>query len=179
MPEVKRGARKRSGAFSLLELLIVILLAGIIAWLVSGVYRHRLRSEKTLSVSRIRSLVLDPNATKRQLICIDRCRECFFEDSEGAMSAAGFALPPVQAYGVDGQGQTYRLQFGRYRDRPICLRFRGYADGHTSRMILESEERFYYLPAYFGETERFSTIEDAAARWTRNRDLLRSRGDYY
>jgi len=95
------------------------------------------------------------------------------------MEPAPFALPPLRAYGVDTSAQPYRLHFGRYQDHPICLRFNAYADGHTSRMILEAGKSFYYLPAYFGKIERYPSLEDAVARWNRDKDLLNSRWDYY
>jgi hypothetical protein len=71
------------------------------------------------------------------------------------------------------------MEFGRYRDHPVCLRFRGYSDGHTSRMIVESGETFYYIPAFFGEVRSYSSLGDAVARWTRDNDLLHNRWDYY
>ncbi|ADV45326.1 prepilin-type N-terminal cleavage/methylation domain-containing protein [Nitratifractor salsuginis] len=170
--------RQHQRAFTLLELLIVILLMGVMAMLLVGVFKRAGSREGPPKITQLREKVLKGVKGSRELFCIDNCTRCFYLEG-GEVTEAGFALPPLSAYIVDAEGQPHRLEYGRYQDHPVCLRFRSAEDGHTSRLIIGSEGAFYYIPSYFGEVERYASLEDAVARWTRDRDLLHNRWDYY
>lgn len=147
--------------------------------LLVGVFKRTGSREGPPKITQLREKVLKGTERRRELFCIDNCTRCFYLNGGGKVSEAGFALPPLKAYIVDTDGQQHRMEYGRYQDHPVCLRFRGYGDGHTSRLIIASEGAFYYIPSYFGTVESFSSLEDAVSRWTRDRDLLHSRWDYY
>lgn len=182
MPEVARPTpRIRSGgpAFSLLELLIVILLMSVMAFLIVGVFSQGKREKGAFEIMKIREWLQPAPAKMVELVCTDECAHCYFHKGGGKMEKAPFSLPPLRAYVVGRYSQAERVEFGRYHDHPVCLRFRYRPDGSTSRMILEAGESFYYIPAYFGKTERFPSLDDAVDRWLEGGDLLRNRWDYY
>ena len=170
--------RERS-AFTLLELLIVILLLSMMATLIVGVFSRDKGEKNSQGILQIREWIHPLPAEGAQLVCIDACSRCFLQTGGGKMEKTSFSLPPLQAYTVGEYSQAERLDFGRYRDQPVCLRFRYRPNGSTSRMILESEGRFYYVPAYFGRVESFSSLAEAVSRWQDGARILRSRWGFY
>lgn len=166
-------------AFTLLELLIVILLMSVMALLIVGMFSRGKRENKAPGIPQIREWADPVPSEGTELVCIDNCARCFFRRNGGKMEETSLALPPLQAYTVGRYSQAERVRFGRYRDHPVCLRFRYHPDGSTSRLILKSGEKFYYVPAFFGRVESFSSLDEAVDRWQEGNDLLRNRWDYY
>ena len=186
MPEVASlfcRNRNRKEAFTLLELLIVILLLSLMAMLVFGsMSRQRPGIEKP-GISQMKQLVQEIPAEGIELICLDNCSRCFLRDANREMHSVPYSFKPVNAYIVDPYDETKKLDFGRIKDHRICLRFYFRSNGSTSRMIVGSEGKFYYIPSYFGDVREFSSLEKARSHWLRNSDLhsdlLGNRGDYY
>ena len=164
--------------FTLLELLIVILLMGVMTTLIVGIFKRAESGKNHPKVSQLKELVLQGAKGSRELFCLDQCTQCFFREND-KIAKAGFGLPPMDVYVVDDMGEAQRIDFGRYRDHPVCLRFRGYADGHTTRLIIATGDKFYYFPRFFGKVGRYPSLEEAVARWRENDDLLHNRWDYY
>jgi len=182
MPEVASlfcSNRNHKEAFTLLELLIVILLLSLMALLVFGTMSHQRFGVEKPGVSQIRELVKKVPAGGEELICIDDCRQCFLRTSDREMHPVTIAFKPLTAYTVNLYGEARRIDFGRFRDRKICLRFRFRDNGSSSRMIIETEGKYYFIPSYFGKTELFSSLVEATSYWLRNSELLRNIGDYY
>jgi len=164
--------------FTLLELLIVILLLSLFAFLTFATVKSGARSVPQPHLSQLKSLMKNFSG-ERELVCIEECRRCLWHSPGGKEEETGLHFDPLEAYRIDEFGQAEELEFGRWHDKKICLRFRRYANGSTDRMILRDEEGVYYFPAYFGEVRRFDTVEEAAEYATRFKGLLRDRGDYY
>ncbi len=95
------------------------------------------------------------------------------------MNAAPYTLPPLKAYSLNGYLEPVRLEFGRYQDQPVCLRFRYFPNGSNDQMILQKGEMFYFVPSFFGKVENFNSLEEARDYWLRNRDRLRDIGDIF
>jgi prepilin-type N-terminal cleavage/methylation domain-containing protein len=181
MSEVENSvtSKKRKG-FTLLELLIVILLLSLFAFLVFGTMKRQSEGARHPEVSQIRKILLEERqGMERELICLEECQSCFFFGSEHELEKNEMLFPPIKAYGIDAYDQPVKMDFGRWRDRPICLRIRVYANGSIDRMILESEGKFYYLPAYFGKARSFESLSDAVGYWLRDRERFHDEGDYF
>jgi hypothetical protein len=163
-----------------LELLIVILLLSLFTFLVFGSMKRQASLPRHPKIPQIRELLGAERAGRaRELVCIDNCEKCFFLDRQHRMEESGIHFPPLKAYLVDPFDQPIRIDFGRWRDHPVCLRIRSYTTGSIDRMILESGGAFYYLPAYFGEVRRFETLTRARDYWLRDQERFHDRGDYY
>jgi len=173
MPEIGRRA------FTLLELLIVILLLSIFAFMVFGSMKRQARKPSEPKVTELRRLVRQEGTGDRELFCVDECRRCMIRERGGKERTFAVHFPPLVAYGLDRGGQPRRLEFGRWHDKKVCLRFWMRANGSNDQMILESGGSYYFVPAYFGTIETFGTLEAARDRWLRDADALRDRGDYY
>ena len=54
-----------------------------------------------------------------------------------------------------------------------------YSNGSSTQIILENEEGAYFLPAFFGEAQRFNTPEEAKEYWVNKSHTLSDSGDFY
>lgn len=174
-PIPKKGER----AFSLLELLIVILLLSLMAMLIFGSMSRQRAGEETLEPSEIKELAKDVPQGNAELVCVDNCNRCFFWDTDRRTHALSYRFKPLAAYTVNRFGETIKIDFGRFRDHPVCLRFQFRPNGSTSRLIIKSSQKYFFIPAYFGKVRTFDSLEEAAVWWRRNSDLLQNDGDYY
>ena len=174
---LKEGDRKE--AFTLLELLIVILLLSLMAMLIFGSMSRQKPGMEKPKISQIKKLVQEIPARGVELICLDNCSRCFLRGANREMHSVSYGFKPINAYIVDPYDETKKLDFGRIKDHRICLRFHYSPNGSTSQMIIELEKKFYYIPSYFGDVREFSSLEEARAHWLRDSELLENRGDYY
>lgn len=187
MSEVKRlllreGEGGRVKAFTLLELLIVILLLSVFALLIVlsiSDTSETAKKGKRLDPSKIKRLAPESFYPWAELICIDGCRQCFLHTPQGTMNEIPYTLPPLEAYTLDSYLEPVKLEFGRYRDKPICLRFRYYPNGSSDQLILQEGSAFYFIPSFFGKIKRFETLRDARDYWLRNRYPLQQQGSIY
>ena len=113
------------------------------------------------------------------LVCVENCWRCFFMGEDHQPEEIAIDLPPMTAYGIDEFGNAESLDFGRFHDKKICLRFRYFPNGSTSQMILKTQSTVYFVPAFFGEVLSFGKIDDAAKYWMRNSRILHDRGEFY
>jgi len=128
-------------------------------------------------LSQLKQLSVD--GVERELVCVQECRYCFWLYPGGREEENSLRFQPVEAYRIDQYGQAVGVEFGRWRDKKVCLRFRYYSNGSTDWMILHTKENTYYIPSYFGKVKNFESVEDAVEYFNRNEDLLRDKGEYY
>lgn len=174
-------ASKQKAAFTLLELLIVILLISIFYYLVSGSFKRDNKSEVILSLDNIRQYPLNklPNLGA-ELVCINDCQNCYIYNYTTQQSIAiKSSIPKLKAYILNRQGEAVHINFGRINDKPICLRFRYYPNGSSSELIIFANNEYYYLPPYFGKIEKFSSLSDAIDRYNWVEGKFTDKSDYY
>jgi prepilin-type N-terminal cleavage/methylation domain-containing protein len=163
--------------FSLIELIIVILIASLFAALVFNNVMFDSKKTEKVGIQRLKEAATQYPGDA-QLVCIDECQHCTIAHGNKANEIES-RLRPLTAYILDDSNNAQEIDFGRAEDKKICLRFRYYANGSTSQMILESGDRFYFIPSYFGEVEIFDDLEGAVERWRRYRDQLDSMGGFF
>lgn len=175
----KRG-KILSRGFSLIELLIVIAIIGLFSILSFNVLRQQVKKPKAYTVEKLRKIFGDALPADKELICIDKCSKCFTTAmGGGAMHESASNLKDMKAYTLDASDNPQEIDFGRFNDHPICLRFRYYANGSNTQIILETEDKFFYFPTYFGKVEVFDSLEDATDKWKSNTKLVSDKGKYY
>ena len=54
-----------------------------------------------------------------------------------------------------------------------------FKNGSSTQLILKNEEGSYFLPAFFGDPQRFSTPEEAKEYWLKNTTLASDSGAFY
>jgi prepilin-type N-terminal cleavage/methylation domain-containing protein len=175
--------REGSGreAFSLLELLIVIVIISVFYSLISVNFSLKKRESESVKLENLRRYPLRGRvpAEGAQLLCLNECRECYIYSGGKVTAELESALGSLKAYIVDKSGEAVPVDFGRFRDHRICLRFRYYPNGSSSEMIIESKGRFLYYPTLFAKVESFDSLEEAVTRWRRGEGEFTDKGDYY
>ena len=164
--------------FSLIELLIVIAIISLFGFLIFDFLKKAEIKQDPYTIKNLQKILR--NQGDVELICINKCTQCFTRTpGSQALQETGSDLKETQAYTVDKSDNPQKIEFGRLKDRPICLRYRHYANGSGTQIILESEEKFFYFPSYFGEVSVHDSAEDAAETWVKDTKILRNRGNYY
>ena len=164
--------------FSLIELIIVILIASLFAAMVFTTITLRKPHEQNVGIHQLKNLPMMAKAIDADLVCIEKCRTCFATVGDKTIPV-GSQMPELKAYTLDDSGNSVEVDFGRMEDQPVCLRFHFYSNGSTSQIILEAHDRYYFIPSYFGKIETFDSLDDAVERWQHYRGTLDSMGTYY
>ncbi len=165
-------------AFSLIELLIVIAIISLFGFLAFSTLKTSAQKQVIYKISNLKKLF--KSTEHKELICIDKCKKCYARD-EGSekLSEIKSDISPLKAYIVDKDDNPRKIDFGKYDDHHICLRFIHYSNGSSSQLIVESNGKFFYLPSFFGKTESFDSLDEATKEWTKDSRLLTDQGNYY
>ncbi len=164
-------------AFSLIELIIVILIASLFAALVFNNVNLGTKKEKKVGIKELKKAAGRIRGDA-ELVCTDKCSKCSLV-SNGKSTEVKSLLKELKAYILDDGGNPQEIEFGRMDDRKICLRFHYYPNGSNSQMIIESNDKYYFVPSFFGDVEVYNDMDGAVSRWKKYRDQLDSTGSYY
>ena len=182
MPKISRFSPPRSvrfrSAFSLIELIIVILIASLVTGLVFSNVSLGKSKEKKVGIRALKEAAASHPGGDADLVCVNACKDCALLVDHKAHSI-GSQLKPLTAYILDDSNSPQEIDFGRRDDKKVCLRSHYYANGSTSQMILQSQDHYYFVPSYFGKTERFDSLSAATERWLQYRSQLDTMGTYF
>ena len=171
-------------AFSLIELLIVIIIISLVYFLgFSGIEKPD-NTPKALTPLNLKSSIEKSALFQGEgtLLCIDHCKSCYFrKDISQAFEPYEnrIDLKDTEAYTLDRNNDLLKLDYGRYQDQKICLVLHFYPNGSSTQIILKQKEHIYFLPAFFGEAEETDSLEAAKALWLKESRSVKSQGDYY
>ncbi len=170
--------------FSLLELLVVVVLAGTL--LAVGVSKMQIRkpTPKALTPLNLKETIVKSEffSDHATLMCVDKCRKCYLRQGINAAFKSytnKIDLTNIKAYTLDERESLMQLEYERYDDQKICLVMDFYNNGSSTQIILEDEEGAYFLPAFFGEPKKFDSPEDAKAYWLEQSHSVSGSGDIY
>jgi prepilin-type N-terminal cleavage/methylation domain-containing protein len=168
-------------AFSLLELIIVVMIISISYMLVFSSMQKESKAPKALTPLNLKSTLLENNITgTREFICINNAKECFIhQDGTLTPYINKIALKDISVYKIDGEDNSYKVDYGRYDDNKISLRFSIYSNSSSTQMIIRQNKNFFYLPTYFGDVIKVSSLDEAKKLWIDNTQLIRNSGDFY
>lgn len=178
MPKIES---KNQAAFTLLELLIVILLISIFYYLVSATFKKEKRASNILTIKNINKYPLKHlPRLGAELICIDDCKRCFIYNYDTyKIVNINSKLSKLKAYIVDSDKEPIKIDFGRLKDKSICLRYRYYPNGSSSQMIIKMDNRYYYIPSYFGKIKEYPSLMEAINRYRWIEGKFTDNSDYY
>jgi len=171
-------------AFSLLELLIVIVIVSIVYFLgFNGVEKSENRP-KALTPLNLKSTIQNSKlfTGEATLICINQCQNCYlrenitspFEKYENKIDLKG-----IKVYTLDSEETLLKLEDKRYQDNKICLEMNFYKNGSSTQLILEDKKGVYFLPAFFGEAQKVDSLSEAKALWLKHSKRIAHSGDFY
>lgn len=170
--------------FSLIELLIVILLVSIVYFLGFEGVEVGKKTSKAMTPLSLKSNIFSSELFhgKGTLLCVDKCRSCYLRDDLSSPFEAytsAIDLTNIEAYTIDKYDSLSRIEYGRYEDKKICLVIHFFNNESATQIILKNDKGSYFLPAFFGEPQKFSSLEEAKEYWLRNTDLVSNSGDFY
>lgn len=182
MSTVKRYSVNKG--FSLLELLIVILIVSMVYFLGFEGIEIGKQKPKALTPLNLKSNITSSELFRGEgtLLCIDQCRSCYFRSdlsSPFEEYTSPIDLTNLQAYTLDRYDALTRIEYGRYQDQEICLIMDFFKNGSSTQIILKNDEGSYFLPAFFGDPQQFSSPEEAKEYWLRNSTLASDSGAFY
>ena len=182
MSYVKRYEGRKG--FSLIELLVVILLVSMVYFLGFEGVEIGKKKPKALTPLNLKTNILSSELFNGQatLLCIDQCRSCYLRpDVSSAFEeyTNPIDLKNIQAYTIDKYDALKRIEYGRYQDKKICLIMDFYNNGSSTQIILKNDQGSYFLPAFFGEPQAFSSPEEAKEYWLRNSTEVSDSGEFY
>ena len=180
----KRGYHRKvcRQAFSLLELLIVILIISLSYMLVFGSLQRTQKKSKALGAENLKSTLAKQGLlhTDSEFFCLDKCQKCYlYQDGETTAYEGDLALGDLTVYRMDEDERLEKVDFGRYQDHPVCLRFTFHHNGSSSQMVIHDKTGIYYFPTLFGEAKKTASLEEAEALWLKYTDLLGDSGGFY
>ncbi len=169
-------------AFTLLELLIVILLVSLSYLLVFSSMQKSTSQPKALTPLMLKQTLLEDNNSvgQREFFCLNKCKSCFiYANGETTEYTNKLALENLEVYKIDNDDNSYKVDFGRFEDHPVCLRFTLYPNQSSTQMIITQNNKFYYLPSFFDKPSEIDSVESAKALWIAPTKILRNTGEFY
>lgn len=173
---------KHRQAFSLLELMIVILIMSFAYMLVFGSMQRTQGAPKTLKAENLRNNLALQGLfySESEFFCLDKCQKCYlYKEGETTDYESKMALGDLTVYRMDRDDKLTKIDFGRYLDHPVCLRFAMHHNGSTSQLVIQDKMGIYYLPSLFGKTMKINSLEEAEELWLKNTDTLADSGEFY
>jgi len=180
---VDRGLK---GAFTLIELIIVIVIISMVTFLVFSENINR-----TKKIDRVTPLNLKSSILKRlkltsdiTFFCIDGCSRCYtIQDRKISPFKGNINFGAnLEIYIVNSSGKLRQLNgedFGSINDHKICFKFTIYKNGSSTKYILSNEEGVYFLPSYFGKPQEVKDIDSGVSLWLREEFDLRDEANIY
>lgn len=184
MTQTDRNFYKTHKAFSLLELIVVVLIVSLIGFLVFSSAIKQQQQTEILDASTLPATFRESFKGQGavELVCIKKCEECYVIQEANIIPYDGGTSfgKDVEIYTVDNDNQLVQLDdFGRLKDKKICLRYSLNANGSTSQMVVVNNHGIYYLPSYFGKAKKVTDMQEAKDLWIKEEYSLRDSGSFY
>jgi len=171
-------------AFTLIELIVVVLLISLIGFLVfSEAVKQTKKPDKLDPTTLASTLKKDFQSDEDiEFFCIQKCRDCYIAKGADITSYKGGVElgNNLEVFIVDKNNQLRQIEnFGRIKDQKICIRYTLYANGSTTQLILSNDDGIYYLPSYFGEPQKVEDMDEAKNLWIKEEFNLKDSGNYF
>ncbi len=157
-------------AFTLIELLLVVVIIGVIYGLVINSMQRINDKEASLSFETLPSFLetmYQQNSVA--FVCIDNCKECaLYVDEEKIKDVDSFMAEErvLRFWRFDANLGTQELRFSPIFDEDdrgfdVCFRYEIFQDGSSSEMIVETEKKSYDYRGLFNKVGRYSSLQAA------------------
>ena len=156
-------------AFTLLELLLVVVIIGVVYGLVISSMKKLNNKEARLDFETLPSFL----STFHQqndvaLICTDNCRKCaLFIDGEEVKEIKPFMKEErrLNFWRFDANLGTQELRFTPMfdeddREFDVCFRYEIFIDGSSSEMIVETKKRSYDYRGLLHSVETYPSLQE-------------------
>jgi predicted small secreted protein len=184
MTTIQSSTIKKHSAFSLLELIVVVMIVSLVGFLVFSSAVKQQTKKKILDPTTLPQTLRESFKGQGDIefFCIKKCQECYTVQGKNITAyEGGLQLgKEVKIYKLDDDNHFVQIdELGRLKDKKICLRYHLYANGSTTQMVIENNQGIYYLPSYFGKAKKVENMEEAKALWIKEEYDLRDSGSFY
>jgi type II secretory pathway pseudopilin PulG len=154
-------------AFSLFELLLVIILIGVISSLVIKKFDKN-KSVKISKLEHIKSILKSSGSNPCTLKVYDQCKKIYLSNkNRDNIDINSEIFRNLEVYRVDQNSNLQRVKFlpivleDKVYD--VCFEFQIYQDGSSSNYIVKQGEKFIVFYPYFQDNRPFITTDENIA----------------
>jgi len=176
-----------SKAFTLFELLIVVLLISILY----GVFVHKLTrapQNKTdkLTLMNLKSFLLNiPHKKEIDVICLQPCKKCniYIDGKKGKSDAFSLFKSTPKVYFPDNFGQLEAISFLPLIDKnravnSVCFKYSLFNNKSSSYFVVEDDSKYYLFDPYMKDVKMTKSFSDVTAFFDNSKLLPNDRSDY-
>ena len=155
-------------AFSLIELLIVIVIIGSIYALAINNFNKLNDNIKNLNISNLKTYLLSlPYKDSAKLLCIDNCLDCsLYIDHKKVKKIDNFLTNNIKKYRYDynyGYTEVKNDTFFNKDDveEDVCFSFDVDKYGAGEQVLVEYNDKFYDFSGYFRDVTVYTSLDEA------------------
>jgi len=155
-------------AFTLIELLIVIIIMGVVYTLAINNFTKLSDENSSVGLLNIKEyLSAIPHAKSVKLVCLDDCAECsVYVDGVKNRDIDGFLDESVTSYRYDFSYGFLEVEKEIVFDsndveKDVCFSFDIDKKGVPSQVLVEFKEKFYDLSSYLNKTMVYNSMQEA------------------
>jgi len=175
-----RTVKHAKNAFTLFELMVVVMIIGIVYALVLG----RLDPKQHMKIVRLDSLrdvmmQKHKEGQRLDLVLYDHCKKSALLVNGDLQEKMKINLKPelfqdITVYKSDPFGHERKISFPpRVIDEhlePVCFQYTIFPNGSGSSCIIAQNEKFYIFPPYFEDVNVTESLEEALALFTHEKE---------
>ncbi len=173
--------RLRRG-FTLLELIVVVFIISLVYSLVFSNLQKKKDKPKVLTPLNLKDNVFKLIHGEGEFFCILKCKECYYSQSNSTnikRFQGQLALGELEVYILDADDNFQKIEYGRVDDERLCIRYNIYPNKSSSKMVIKNKTGVFYIPSYFGESQKVTDFDEAKEIWLKYSDKVSSMGDFY
>ena len=162
----KNKALKKNKAFSLIELMIVIVIMGLVYSMVNLNFTLDKKTVEVLGPQNIAAFLrsLKDTPTRKFIIYGDLCDKALFDPEIEELNIDKLSFSKsIQVYKSDAFGTYEQKEFSlievNEKEFPVCFEIRKYANESVDPMIIKNSALFYYIDPFFQTTQTFKDLE--------------------
>ena len=168
MPKINLSPDNK--AFTLMEMMVVVILVGIIYALILTYMKPKKENISLGITSPLRALLLPYwNHSHLYMICEHKCEKCTIFEDNNTIIAKDILFPLKNSkikdiYTFNDTGRLENKEFLRAlpSDEKVCLRYDLYPNKSSSELFIENENgSVLYFPPYFNTFKRFTSLQSA------------------
>ena len=156
-------------AFTLIELLLVVVIIGVVYGLVINSMKRINNKEENLNFQTLPSFLetmFQQNSVA--FVCIDNCRKCsLYIDDEKVRDIEPFMKDErtLRFWHYDANLGTQELRFSSLfdedeREFDVCFRYEIFEDGSSTEMIVETKEKSYDYHGLLHPVDSYDSLQE-------------------
>jgi prepilin-type N-terminal cleavage/methylation domain-containing protein len=168
--------------FSLLELIVVVFLISLIYALIFSNLQKNKDKPKMITPLNLKEKVGKLIGGEGEFFCILKCKECYYSKSNATTInryKGKLALGELEVYILDADDNFEKIEYARVDDEKLCIRYNIYSNKSNSKMVIKNKTGYFYIPSYFGNTQKVEDLDEAKEIWLKYSDKVSSSGDFY